>query len=122
MSVEVKMSVDTTKLKMMVESGITLNDMSKYFGVSVEDLVKDYNGIIHRCLVDRNIEVAHKVYELAIDGNLSACQFWLKNVGKWEDYAKSQPNVQPEKIFEAINIRVFGKDVKKDEVLEDDQE
>ncbi len=103
------------KVKALVRSGTQAVDICKYLGITSEQLFIDYSDIMHTALIDRNIEVAQKVYDIAMEGNLTACQFWLKNLGKWEEYSKTIPEIRKDDVFEAIKIQILpGLDIETD--------
>lgn len=85
-----------------------MRDIANYLSLSEDEIVKDYSQVFYRAVVDRNVEVAESLYRHAIEGNITAAQFWLKNIGKWETYGKDVPQVTEDKIFDAININILS--------------
>jgi hypothetical protein len=78
--------------------------------VSKESLVLEYSDILNTAAIDKTIEVAHNLYLLAIEGNVSASTFWLKHVGKWEEIAKAKEEISKEDKFDAITLTLLSKE------------
>jgi len=104
------------KVKELARCGITLTDIARYLELPDDEIVKDYSDVFHQAIIDRNVEIAETVYRMAIDGNLTACQFWLKNLGKWESYSENIPVITEDKVYGSININVLDKTAVKTDV------
>lgn len=111
------------KVKELAQAGISMRDIASYLGISEDEVVKDYSKVFYKAVIDRNVEVAEMVYRLSTQENsLTAAQFWLKNIGKWETYGKDVPQVTEDKIFDAININILGTNKEKGDGKDTDTE
>lgn len=95
------------KVKELSSFGIQTVDIAKYLGISKEELVQDYSDILNTAATDRTVEVAHKLYELAMEGNVQSAIYWLKSIGKWDEIAKSKEEVTKDDALEAIRIEII---------------
>lgn len=103
-----RLLMPTYTINQLAQNGVTIADIAKYIGKSEEYVIENYLQEIQQAIIDKNVQVAMQVFEMALDGNLTACQFWLKNLGKWEDYSKYTPKIKAEdsEIFSDINITI----------------
>jgi len=94
------------EVRQMVTTGILVNDIAKYLDIPKDELLLEYSDIINKGAVDYTVQVAKALYELAMGGNLQACIYWLKTVGKWEQLAEQVDEVRPTDILTDINIKL----------------
>ena len=91
----------------LAASGCTFKDVANYLAITEEEAIKQYSTVYHRAVIDANRAVATQVFMAALEGNMTACTFWLKNIGRWEEYGKNVPKITEDKIIEAININII---------------
>lgn len=97
------------EVRRLVGSGVLKQDIAKYLDISLDELNRDYSDILNRAAIDKTVEVANALYTLAVDGNLQACIFWLKNVGKWEELAEQKDDIQKNEVLTDINVSIGTK-------------
>jgi len=94
-------------VKRLAECGILTDDISRYLAISKEELLRDYSDIITKSYIDRTVEVANVVYKLAIqEEHFQAAVFWLKNIGKWEQFETQVQEIEKSEILTDININI----------------
>lgn len=105
------MSEDSRKyifeVKRLAGSGVTNTDIAKYLQITKEELLIEYSDVIAKAVLDKTSLVASALYDLAVGGNLQAQVFWLKNIGKWEQYAEQKDEtITKAEIITEIDIKI----------------
>lgn len=74
-------------------SGVKHDSIARAVGVSQGTLRKHYRAELDSGAVTANAAVAESLYQLAIDGNVTAAIFWLKTRAGWRERpAESEPD------------------------------
>lgn len=107
---------DIIECKRLYASGISLDDIAKLYGITRKELVDLVPGIREQ-LIALNVQVSEAVLSMAIGGNLSACQFWLKNRAGWDSGATSKDGNE-EQLIEEIRIKLLDSGDKDAEVID----
>jgi hypothetical protein len=72
-------------VKTLSAYGIPYDAIAEYLGIGEKVLVRHYPLELRNGRIDANARVAKSLYQLAIDGNPSACMFWLKTRAGWRE-------------------------------------
>lgn len=95
------------KVKDLSRHGIQPSDIAKYLDISKEQLINEYSDILNTAAIDATVEIAHKLYEMAIEGNVQSAIQWLKTIGRWDEIGKLKEEPSKEESFDSININVI---------------
>lgn len=73
--------------------GIKAEDIASYIGIAKQTLYKHYREELMTGVVGANARVAETLYNKAINGDTTACIFWLKTRAKWREVQKMEMEV-----------------------------
>lgn len=108
-------------IKRLAQAGILSTDIAKYVQLPLDELKEKYEHLIVKAHVDRSVEIAHAIYQTAIEGNMTAATLWIKNIGKWEKFQDQPEDIQKSDILTDIEIKIgttkedFGVSTETDE-------
>jgi len=72
-------------VKKMAAFGIPMKNIADVIGAEVSSLQKYFKAELTTGHTEANFMVANKLFQMAMDGNVTACIFWLKTRLGWKD-------------------------------------
>lgn len=101
-----------SKIKEQIAFGIPPKDVAAYHGMSLKELIKNYQDIVYTAAVDLDVEVARKFYQIAMgmdtDGNMQACVNWLKSRCQWDKLMDRRELPSEEKSIQKVVIETLS--------------
>ena len=85
-------------VKKLSSLGTRYNDIASRLKISDDTLKKYYREELDDGRIDANAKVAGTLYQQAIEGNMTACIFWMKTQGGFRETDPNQ-NQNGEKII-----------------------
>ena len=82
-------------VKKMAAFGFTLKQIADVIGVGVSSLQKHFKGELESGHVEANFMVANRLFEMAINGDTTACIFWCKTRLKWKETSRHEHSFDP---------------------------
>ena len=79
----------------MARVGIKQARIAECIGVSEKTLRKHFRYELDNASAEANTEVANKLFELAMGGNVSACIFWAKTRLGWRENIGIEAQLAP---------------------------
>lgn len=96
-----KIEIDMEEAERMASDGLTFKQIAYALGVSERTVYNrlrsddEFCAAVNRGRARGVREVASKLKEMALDGNLQAMLFYLKNNGGWTEKARAADEVTP---------------------------
>ncbi len=72
--------------------GIRQDEIARIIGIDSRTLRKHYNDELDNAAVKKNLEVANRLYEKALEGDVASMIFWLKTRARWKDTQQHDVN------------------------------
>lgn len=83
---EVKRSEDLARrIKSYAAVGVPAADIAKTCSMSETTLRKLYSAELETAAIDATAQVAGKLFQQCMDGNVTAMIFWMKTRGRWSE-------------------------------------
>ncbi|GAD20948.1 hypothetical protein [Acidovorax sp. MR-S7] len=83
---EVKRSEDLARrIKSYAAVGVPASDIAKTCSMSETTLRKLYSEELETAAIDATAQVAGKLFQQCMDGNVTAQIFWMKTRGRWSE-------------------------------------
>lgn len=76
---------ERAQVEKMAAYGIPQKDIARVVGVAYETLRKHFEQELDTGSTKATTKVAERLYQLAMDGNVAACIFWMKARAGWSD-------------------------------------
>ncbi len=76
-------------VKKMTAFGIPMKNVADVIGVGVSSLQKHFKDELATGHTEANFMVANTLFQMAINGNVTACIFWMKTRLGWKDESPS---------------------------------
>ncbi len=73
--------------------GLKHDDISKIIGCSAKTLRLHFRNELDRAAIEANANVAGKLYQTAMTGNVAAMMFWLRARAGWKDSTTHAPSL-----------------------------
>jgi len=75
-------------VKKMTAFGIPMKNVADIIGVGVSSLQKHFKAELETGHTEANFLVANTLFQMAMNGNTTACIFWMKTRLGWKDETK----------------------------------
>ena len=82
-------------VKKMATFGFTLKQIADVIGVGVSSLQKHFKRELETGHVEANFMVANRLFEMALNGDTTACIFWCKTRLKWKETSRHEHAFDP---------------------------
>ncbi len=82
-------------VKKMAAFGFTLKQIADVIRVGVSSLQKHFKNELESGHVEANFLVANRLFEMAINGDTTACIFWCKTRLKWKETSRHEHAFDP---------------------------
>lgn len=82
--------------------GVRQEDIAAHVGMSVDTLARLYGAEMRQAAAERNSAVAGRLFEKAMEGDVTAMIFWLKTRARWSEKAAPEAATAPQ----SIEVRV----------------
>lgn len=90
--------------------GTSQGILCELLGISINTLYKYYRSELDHGMAEANSKIARKLYDRAIDGEISAIIFWLKSRAHWrEKHSLEVTGADGEDLFAAFREAVMRK-------------
>lgn len=95
---------DVSKIELLAGRGFRLDDIAIACGISTSTLQKwkdspEVGKAYQRGRIEATSEVAGRLYELAMGGDVAACIFWLKAQAGWSDRPMAEASANAEVVI-----------------------
>jgi hypothetical protein len=74
------------QVKLLAAMGNSHESIGKVIGIAPKTLRKHFEQELFRGAIDANTQMARKIYETGMGGNVSAMIFWMKNRAGWREH------------------------------------
>lgn len=78
---------ERAKVRMMALNGVNQDDIAATIGIARKTLAKAFAAELTQSTHELNAKVAGKLYQLCMEGEISAIIFWLKCKARWNQKA-----------------------------------
>jgi hypothetical protein len=92
------------QVERMAAVGITQEQIAAVIGISQDTLVKYYGDTIRTAAIKANANVGGKLYQTAMNGNVTAMIFWMKTRGGWREVQHIEHQVEMQYVVEAPKV------------------
>ena len=83
--------------------GVTHDEIALYIKVSKPTLYKFYGDELRLGKIKANTRIAEKLYDMAKNGDRTACIFWLKTRAGWRETSRMEVMNAEDKVFRVSN-------------------